>query len=1035
MSKLINLKYSFILLLVASFALLSCTDENDFEKDVVKGLPVSISFDITTPIPSQVETRANDNNDTKIEKLMLYFYDADVAANVCKPIVYEVQDLSNVTTGQGNSQKPSNKYNISVPESAGVTSGRWYIYAVANWHKGFWNKDVNIEELKDLTRAEMNEHCMLKTNHDIYFTESALLMTGKYGDNSADSKETIEKAVNLVRKGESGVNTLTLPIHLKRSVAEINFYFVNGKYEDGPNKGKDKCSFVPNSYDLYNYSLSSTMLERTGWTGTANPGTDMAYMGVNNGTENFINKEGLTVYRNVANSPYYGFQFYMPENVQKAKKTEGLTQALREKRLKELDGTNKNIFEYASDNATYVVVHGTYNGPGKNGEIVTANVDYTIHLGDFSKKNFEQTKKYDNFSVRRNTRYTFKVTVNGVNSIITEAEAASEDSETQPGAEGDVINTNGAGINTFDAHYETAIIKIAKVDAGADEFSLVLNTPKTGSRNVISVYKPSEDINNENVILPDLIDVDWIKFGHPTNDLKYKGYPKKDVGLMNVKELLRAFRDHRLNDFSDKFFVVDKDYIYLQVFVDEYFYNDLAEMNEYYRFVNAYPRSLIIATGINVSQDGNSTYTKKPLLSFTQKSIKSMYDLRKGKFDIDKDYNPFGIETLEDGYEKLGNKASKALIGAKQFTPILNNEGEEMSGSSKDNGYSNTVNIGIIKNGDLVGGSIIGEKWEKFIDVPNNKLHGIYDYGVYQFLLRNRDLNGNGIIDEGEIRWYIPAVNQYIAIWNGYHALPHEALFDKKARFEDGSEGHVLYFTSTNKEFRTVWAEEGTFGRYKYNDTEKYEYVRCIRPLVPVQNDVDKAPEKLTGNTTRSTFYYNRVFRVSGFGENAVRPSGIQVGEYTYHSQGDQSNKLPQAFEIASDYVLNKKTKEYTFTLDEIMSGHVCDDYSQENGADKGQWRIPNQRELMVMTMIFNDTHGKDYDLPAGVVSSTYYNENKSGSKNRVFFVQEGRDKDMFVTSSPDVSKFYVRPVRDVAVSYESEYSNSSFNPGYSIIK
>ena len=1041
MRNLFNLKSSVIWIFIVCMSFFSCTEHDEFGEEIVEGLPVSISFDITAPEPDVVDTRSGE--DSKLEKLMLYFYNANVSADKSMPIVWEVRDtdLENVTSTDGK----TNWYKITVPEEAQITSGRWYIYAVANWHKGFWDKDTDISSLANLTRKEMNEQCMIKNNNEINFTESSILMTGKFGVNS-DSKDTEEKFAELTRtEGNDGVNTLKFPIHLKRSVAQVNFFFVNGP----------GVTFVPISYDLYNYSKSSTLFERNGWTGTANPGKLMDYKGLDDQPEEnrFLNKMNQTIYKNTVNSEYYGFQFYMPENVQKVTDAGGLTkQALREKRIKDADGLNGS-FKYAPAKSTYVVVHGTYEGPGKDGTKVTANVDYTIHLGDFSKENFKLTKKYDNYTVRRNTKYNFKVTVNGVDNIITEAEARNSDpdsDEQQPGAEGDVVKANEDGCKTFDAHYETALLYIPFSVAASDVFNVVLNTPMTNG-NMVASYDTNIKPSHYNQIFPELNDVDWFRFGKPSETswesgiFKCKPYPKDNNNLLNIRQLIYQFIEERGNGgkFTSGALAVDKkkELICVQVFVDENYYNNLPLD----KFVNVKDRFFMFASGTKVSADKNSIYTETPYLSIKQKSIKTMYDLNPERFN-DPSYNPFGIETIEDGYELLGNKASKAIIGDNYYKPTLKSfdgrkEGDNISGNSKDNGYLNTINVGanLRELGNTktdVFETIIGKRWDTYVDYPNNKLKDEYDYGPFQFLLRNRDLNGNEIIDEGEIRWYIPSVNQHIAIWNGFHALPHEAIMNKKTR---GVNNDVLYYSSTNGEFRTVWAQEGVFGRYKYNNTEKYEYVRCIRPLVDI-TDPMVAPEKLKGNTTRSTVYDRdrKIFTVSGFGTNAIRPSGNQVGEYVYHSQGSLTNRLPEAFEISELYIGQKSKDDIpqAFTLAELLRGNVCAGYSQEkDGSDKGQWRIPNQRELMVLTMIYNDTHGVDFELRPGVVASTYYDENRSGSKERVFYIQKGQKNDMFVTSQiGGVNKFYVRPVRDVKPT-KSSSSDSSFDPGYSIIK
>lgn len=88
-------------------------------------------------------------------------------------------------------------------------------------------------------------------------------------------------------------------------------------------------------------------------------------------------------------------------------------------------------------------------------------------------------------------------------------------------------------------------------------------------------------------------------------------------------------------------------------------------------------------------------------------------------------------------------------------------------------------------------------------------------------LSRNRDLNGNGRIDENELRWYLPSINEYIRIGIGTNALSSEAklYFGDKSNMQgtypnDFIHLGALYYTSSenrnNDPYRTriFWAVE-----------------------------------------------------------------------------------------------------------------------------------------------------------------------------------------------------------------------------------
>ena len=48
-------------------------------------------------------------------------------------------------------------------------------------------------------------------------------------------------------------------------------------------------------------------------------------------------------------------------------------------------------------------------------------------------------------------------------------------------------------------------------------------------------------------------------------------------------------------------------------------------------------------------------------------------------------------------------------------------------------------------------------------------------------LIRNRDLNGNGYLDEEELRWYVPAIGQLVGMWLGEPAMAKEAALWKSS--------------------------------------------------------------------------------------------------------------------------------------------------------------------------------------------------------------------------------------------------------------
>lgn len=1060
--------------LVACFFMTACADEDEL-RQVQEGLPVSLKFDLTTPAPNEVKTRATDADETRVEKLALFFYRGEDT----QPIVYVVPDV-----GAPNEVSSTNyKYSIEVPESAGLTSGDYYVYAIANWDKGFWGLTQSIEELGAMTKKEMDDLSVMKMSPNIAVTETAILLTGKYG--REDGMLTLER-----KSATDGTNQLSEVFHLRRSLAKVNFTF-----ENGPG-----VTFVPERWELRNYCKTSTLFERDGWTtkdGTVDnvngthAGTGLDWKGIS-GTTSLTNSEFLYNEDN-------GIFFYMPENVTKAKATEwtdgngqpvNLSYANREKK----DANESYVF--APDRGTYVVVYGKYEGPGKSGEgNVSADVKYTIFLGDFSqdKDGYTGTGSADNFVVRRNTKYKFNVKVLGVDNIITEAETHVEN---QPGAEGDVVVNVAANTKVFDAHYETGIIAMAKADLDTyEKFTLQLKTPAGISGNHFIEVTPG---NVQSLLQQEVgTSYDWAEFIAPASNNTYVAYPgQRSENLMKLDQVLENLLAH---DYS-KFTVVG-DSVYIQVFVNEYFYDDKA-LNA---FVNEENRVMTVASGTSVSSDKNSSYSKTPVFSIQQKSIKSVYNLGHNNMV------QFGIENVSD------QEASLLFEGA--------NTASTDEPYSQTNGFDGRANSLVFIP--------IGGRWDTYADFTANKMKDGYDYGAYQWLTRNRDLDGDGIIDDNEIRWYLPAINQLHCIWAGKHCLSSEAQLNE----------HHVYFSSSSGMNRTYWAEEGTFGEYKGNsDNENKELVRCARTL---STDIAAVIMPISSLNVRDIY-------MEGLNDNAIRKSGSQVGEYLIHAQDDPNNKLPQAFRVAkvplgitagdnhvpavtvtdisstetssgTFYTYYKMTCKVTvsnrisgrkyywstdpdaavenmteipeegasvemtfrkgdwsgelsqqtsiyivayngnyckitptgetavgtentiitanqnsgsatkFTATQVLNDNLCKDYYEEaDGSDKGQWRVPNQRELMIM--FFNKYKGT-YEMPAYTASRTYYDARASAEKG-IYYVQ---NTGTFITTEGDYTdgELIVVPVRDVQPEQTTSSINvgSSYGSGGSIIK
>lgn len=867
--------YALLAVIVAAASLSSCEERVE---TVQEGVPTSFTIRITTPIPAEVNTRATDLQETKVSEIALFFYRDGNYLDKPKKVIRLSQ--GNLVLSNSNPSSTNYIYTANIPVDAGLTSGNYFLYAVANYNSSTFG-DVNISDLENLSLSELQNTLITKSNEDIQMIEESLLMSGIYG---SDGRITLK---------ESGNNNFQENIHLRRITAKIIF---NLTTESG-------ISFQPKTYSVYNCANKCTLFERSGWTGVKGsfPGI---LKSVATADADFSDK------LNVDMSGETGMSFYLLENVQNAKETAG-SQKDREKHVSESDQS----FKYAPENGSYVVITGIYNGPISalaSDEVsstqVSGEVSYTIHLGDFSNAE----NGYDNYSIRRNTKYIYNVRVTGVNNIYTEASVSSgqegyDYGSYDSGAEGTLVNLSAGTTNiTVDSHFETIMVKMPG-GTSAEEYSLKLDTPKGEF-----IYTQSSDHS--------AADVSWIKFIKPGSSTSLPSY--SPANSTDIFGLLDDVKKNGAN--GGDYYIVEGDYYYTAAFLDEYYYSDL----KLAQFVNAPEREMTLATTIAVSPDGKSSYAVTPIFSIKQQSIKSMYNL--ALEDSDPSFNPFGIEILEE-------------FSAVTWNGTKYQDDSYSSSSSETNGRSN------------FSGIVSGKSWSTYVNPSSfghfdnsTLLHSKamkIDYARSQCLSRNRDENGNGTIDDAEIKWYLPALQQALTIWYGYPSLGNDAKL-----FID----YQGYFTSTLKEQQRVWyIDEGTsFGKYSGASGWLFGYggssssatgllgVRCARTL----KNSSEGPTATTEIAPAT-----KVISLKTLGKESVRTSTV-TGEYSSHIRNEEPDKLPVAFQVAKDFVSDADGNQ-TFSLSQVQEGSLCHDYYAQDGENVGEggWRVPNEREFGLM--------------------------------------------------------------------------------------
>lgn len=980
----------FIAIVAVTGYMASCA-QIDMPQQVVPGLPVSeIAFTIATPAPNNVvSTKAmTDADETNIESLALFFFKEDNTGAANRVLVSDADfslgspDVITSTNYIYTIRISEDKLDSDVHDEV-ICSGNWYIYAVANWNKSWCS--VDLEALKTKSREELDDLRIVKTSTSPNPSETALLLAGRYGEENT--------GLAVLNPDSEGKVNLSGRVHLRRFVSKVTFRF----------NSAEGVSFTPERIFIYNYSRSATLFERSGWEQVN--GTESYEFGTFCGSLDKAVASSGNVMADATNSGIgyevlhdesgYYYTFYMPENIPTPKP--GASISSYNDRDKCTYAGNTRTFTNAPDDATYVVVSGSYEGPAielddvnqtavqnpASDKKVQGNVSYTIHLGNFSTTGANTLGSDDNFTVRRNAKYTYNVTVNGAKSIAVEA---AYNTENNSGAEGHLITTATGTTNVrLDSHYEQVIIAIP--DGIFSTYQLILDTPYS-HRQIVSGR------NND-------LDVNWVKFAKPASETIFRTYAQVLAGpLGNIFDLTEDLNDGNETDDHNTYYIKGSDgKRYTAAYVNEYFYDTIeGDVNDLSlsKFINAADRELTFSTGVNNSADGHSSFTITPIFSIRQRSIVSPYD-------VDAVANPFGIETLEETAETstFGGSSNNNDHGWANTTAGLN------WGTTNWSAYIDEAQNGHINNSDVPSGAVTADGSK----------------GIYQCLSRNRDLNGDGKIDRDEVRWFLPAMSQTNTIWFSDPFLTEDQHADNKNR----------YFCSTNS-LNTWWALEGT--AYNNPGAKEATLVRCVRALNShdqLTTPVWSAEENGDGNT---------VFTISGLNGAAERVDR-QIGEYQPHEAGDKQNDLlPASFIAAKDYVSKPETYS-THSYSSTSSLEVPENYAGN------QWVVEVQdfdksTQGVEVSMILDNT-GTQLQNIASFGTSTSYGVWQNGGPVVHFYYPNGSDASsmlMWVNAPGQTSKstisvtpgtlIHITFNGDMVVVNGTEYNLSDLNSAWS---
>lgn len=890
MKKVMKLAY---MLMGVALLLSSCSEDifpggSESNEDVT----ISLAYSDVSPRDIVVNSRATDAEERHLDNLYIYIFDGNGNLKGYKGI-------------EGEANLTQNTSSTTKAEITGIKtrSGESYIYAVANISTGLYpvetssgtvaaNKlPINLNEETaraggyDFTLDQLKALTFKRNNTSIDIT-SAFLMSGAVQDGNL---------VNITTAGTiaSGDNA----IRLSRIVSKVKFTIKAAK-----TTGVTR-SFKLETYDIMNIAVDGSLVGKIDGNRR-------------NKTTNVNNNIGNTVRPNDVENDAQFFEVYLPENLQDAVHNV-TTQAEREDDSQSIP----KEFTNAPANGTYVVLKGKYEETTSS-STKSADVTYYVHLGDCSRDK-------NNYDVERNCKYTYNITVAGVDKIIVEAKK--ESGADQPGAEGVVLEYGATGKNmTLDSHYEYMVMRFYQNDIQA--------LKKAGKGYFYQVYALGNHTDVINVGATTVgkkndVDTSWIQFAikcrrdgssstyseDKTNRGTACSYPGTNANdLYTVDKFLKYLYDNANStsiwtggyDYNKGSYYVDA-----TCFISENYYKNLT-WNQYVNDVDK--RAFYVANEVKTSNDGRSVYAQTQY-GLTQYNIQTFYDRSKAG-----SITAYGCETINDEE-------------GKGFSVNGGGSTYQSAGSDTWNGRANMV-------------ADINTRTDTWKSLKNNTSL------IKACMSRNRDLNGDGKISDDEIRWYAPTISQYIGIWIGEEIMSGESkLFNKATSTLSTSNDpgcRMLYYSSTYNE-NTYFSEEGLATNHN-NSAYPPKLVRCLRNLKSNDVGYNRTPAKYYT-------YESSVVTLNNVDEKALNTSGEQ-GELNAHTERSALNKPAKKFKISNEKYYGEGYTDgwgywhwtgVTPTQEHVVDGTFkC--YNKYEEGDK-KWRVPNQRELSVMFLVDKD--------------------------------------------------------------------------------
>lgn len=1076
------------ILLITALLAVACSDDDVVQQSIVgtETVPVTIDFTSSGNGKINIMTRAtlDEVPESRVQNFYLFFF-ADGARIYShyfdgENLVGSEQETisstynrwwrQNKTSATNDADITKGTVRAHVPSVTGAT-----MYMIANIDADMVN--ISPEKLNLISTEQELEELTASLNQEITSRNGYFPMVAKV------------EGVNISPKTGSGIlkDGNTVKAVLRRLDAKVQVYVrvANGnEYAsifNGATTTQRLKDFVPVSWRVVNLPKNCYVVENAADCQKEFFDSEEVSFETEEDVEfTYKNSSGVNA---TAKSKQHGFSFYMLENRPQPSATVGGNFHLRAMRRKDpmtgmYTGDKDDKWEYAPETSTYLEIKGEVNmdvnvSSEAGDQVLTADVIYYVHLGDI-------VASMDNYSVERNTSYTYTITIKGVDKITLEVDTSADGDpskvvEDNAGAEGHVYIAKES-VYTFDAHYGQRVFCFDAEHIETESMTWYVKTP---------FGKEGTPSNLNGVDIPAGYDYKWVHFllnnketpssGHDAGNEVYshrnqpypgyKGNPYNERAeqLMDVISFTRFMKDEReklelhlqnptvvpnMSAFRKEYDAEiqamypdspEKYYrwrVYFTVYVDEFYYEEHPITGEktsdlWKQFVNKPNRVMHILCDSQVSLDGSSSATGS-VITLRQRSIQTPYNMNNSELQT-----AWGCEIIDETFESqflFFPSETNFSIGGIGSTTLTN-----YASNVKNNGLYNTVGLWGLNDGS--NNFVSNVRWDKFLDYKRVNDYTPQKYNLiwmkdgsgggtnyacmqYSSLMRNRDNNGNGIIDPEEIRWYTASLEQLYALYIGDQGLTSEThLYPNERVMATGKYGsgenfynadkwrlHVVSSTkgSDNKPVK-LWAEEGiSTGAYANNSKSAPFTIRCVRNLGLPDPTVDNVCDASTNipspiitytkeGSGASAVYY---FDLRNVNEKSLRyyttkelEPGSETSETARPYRGFKTGALG-----STEYI---NTTGYPTIYNSLLNGtSLC---------TNPDYRMPNVREGAIMAMYCDDA---DWWNGKYLISMSYYSHGNYGDQKDGTTPNTWR---FYQNSHASVNKWgcYIREVRD----------------------